>query len=460
MVKYTLLVCVLCFTNELNAQPEFLDSLKSELKKSQHDSVKCKTLDLLIESEYDDAIWPKYNKQMLTLVNKNLKKQPTGKQKLFFLKYKARALTNQSLVYSMQGNVPLALESVKQSLKIQKELKDDVGIGVALNNIGGIYMDMNNFADALKYHIEALNIRLKIKDSLGMAQSYSNLGVIYNREKDKKKGLEYYRKALIIRMQLRDKFGATATLNNIGFVYRDLANAETNKELKDQYTDTALMYYSKNLEIEKSINNKRGICYSYHNIASIYLIKKDIAKAKSFEKEALKIAFELNYPEPIMHTTQQMSAIMEKEGNTTEAFKLYKVYIKMRDSLNSEEAKRAGIQNKLQYEYDKKATADSVKRVEEKKLMVAEKQSEKFQRFVLYGGLGLTFLFAMFMLNRFSLVRKQRNLILEQKQEVEMQKHMVDEKQKEILDSIHYAKRIQEALMPPAKSIEKTINEL
>lgn len=63
-------------------------------------------------------------------------------------------------------------------------------------------------------------------------------------------------------------------------------------------------------------------------------------------------------------------------------------------------------------------------------------------------------------MNRFRLVRKQRNLIQEQKQEVEMQKHMVDEKQKEILDSIHYAKRIQEALLPTAKSIEKTINEL
>jgi hypothetical protein len=37
---------------------------------------------------------------------------------------------------------------------------------------------------------------------------------------------------------------------------------------------------------------------------------------------------------------------------------------------------------------------------------------------------------------------------------------MVDEKQKEILDSIHYAKRIQTALLPNEKYIDKTLTQL
>ena len=40
------------------------------------------------------------------------------------------------------------------------------------------------------------------------------------------------------------------------------------------------------------------------------------------------------------------------------------------------------------------------------------------------------------------------------------QKHLVDEKQKEILDSIHYAKRIQTALMPSEKYIDKCLKQL
>ena len=51
-----------------------------------------------------------------------------------------------------------------------------------------------------------------------------------------------------------------------------------------------------------------------------------------------------------------------------------------------------------------------------------------------------------------------------QKQKVNLiiskQKELVEEKQREILDSIHYAKRIQQSLLPTEKYIDKNINRL
>ena len=44
--------------------------------------------------------------------------------------------------------------------------------------------------------------------------------------------------------------------------------------------------------------------------------------------------------------------------------------------------------------------------------------------------------------------------------EVETQKQKVEEKQKEILDSIQYAKRIQVSLLPTEKYIDKTLKRL
>lgn len=55
--------------------------------------------------------------------------------------------------------------------------------------------------------------------------------------------------------------------------------------------------------------------------------------------------------------------------------------------------------------------------------------------------------------------RKANKLLLEQKSEIEKQKHLVDEKQKEILDSINYAKRIQTALMANSKIMTANLNE-
>ena len=48
----------------------------------------------------------------------------------------------------------------------------------------------------------------------------------------------------------------------------------------------------------------------------------------------------------------------------------------------------------------------------------------------------------------------------QQKQIIELQKELVEEKQLEILDSIHYAKRIQDSLLPTDKYIDKNINRL
>lgn len=75
----------------------------------------------------------------------------------------------------------------------------------------------------------------------------------------------------------------------------------------------------------------------------------------------------------------------------------------------------------------------------------------------------LVFLVLVFFVIRSNYLRKQTNktllqqkeIIESQKTEVETQKHLVEEKQKEIIDSISYAKRLQEAILPPQEFINK-----
>ena len=65
----------------------------------------------------------------------------------------------------------------------------------------------------------------------------------------------------------------------------------------------------------------------------------------------------------------------------------------------------------------------------------------------------MVFFFTMFVLRTLSLTRKQKAII-------EKQKELVEEKNNEILASIRYAKRIQDALMTSQKYIERNINRL
>lgn len=57
------------------------------------------------------------------------------------------------------------------------------------------------------------------------------------------------------------------------------------------------------------------------------------------------------------------------------------------------------------------------------------------------------------------LVAERTKEVVEQKDEAELQRKIVEEKNKEILDSIQYAKRIQSAILPPNKLVKSYLND-
>ena len=74
----------------------------------------------------------------------------------------------------------------------------------------------------------------------------------------------------------------------------------------------------------------------------------------------------------------------------------------------------------------------------------------------------IVFVFSIFLFRRFKITQKQKHIISLQKDEVfrqktivEEQKHQVEEHQKEIIDSINYAKRIQYALLASEDLLRK-----
>lgn len=136
-----------------------------------------------------------------------------------------------------------------------------------------------------------------------------------------------------------------------------------------------------------------------------------------------------------------LAEIESSRGNYKEAFEHYKQYIIYRDSLSNETTRKASIKSQLKYEFEKKEAV--IKEQQEKERMVAEEKS-RVQKIVIASvivGLLLVIVFAFFIFRSLKVARYQ--------------KHIIEEKQKEILDSIHYARRIQTSLLPTEKYIVK-----
>ena len=122
------------------------------------------------------------------------------------------------------------------------------------------------------------------------------------------------------------------------------------------------------------------------------------------------------------------------QKNYKNAFEMHKQFVIMRDSVFSSQTKKAAIKSQLRYDFEKKAAADSVKVMEEKKITDLQLKQEETTRYGLYIGLALVIIFAGFMFNRFKITQRQRNIISQQK-------HIVEEKQKEI-DTLYGEKKV------------------
>jgi len=86
-----------------------------------------------------------------------------------------------------------------------------------------------------------------------------------------------------------------------------------------------------------------------------------------------------------------------------------------------------------------------------------EKQKRKFITYSFTAGSILLVVIAFLIYRRFINARRQKHLIEEQKQQVELAYHKLDEKNTEVMDSIKYAKRIQKAILPSDKTLDSNL---
>ena len=420
----------------------------------------------------------------------------------------AICLNNIGVIYNQEGDIAKALQYYSKSLKIQEEIKDKHGMAYSLKSIGAIYHGQGDIPKALDYYHKSLKIREEIKDSKGIAQSLESLGVIYEELGDIPKALDCYQKSLKRNEEVNDKVGIGYNLNAIGVIYsKQGLEKKIGTSERDSLLAVALDYYNKSLKIREEIQDKQGIALSLKSIGLMYKNKSNMAKAleyflkslkiheeindklgttytlnyvanamfelgnsgsaQDFALRSLKTAKELGYPQNIRNAAKTLKRIYEKNKNFKEALEMYELEIQMNDSINNTETKKASIKKEFQYEYEKKAAADSVKNAEEQKVknalltaQQAQLTQEKTQRWALYGGLVLVIAFLGFVFNRFRVTQKQKVIIEQQKVLVDNAFSHLEEKNKEVMDSIHYAKRIQTALLTSEKYIERKLNEL
>jgi tetratricopeptide (TPR) repeat protein len=398
-----------------------------------------------------------YLKDDFNNANKYYSKSLIEYKKIKNLNGEAVVLNNLGNISKEQGNFVKAIDYYTTSLRIDEKLNNQSEIASCLNNIGILYANENEYELAINYYKRSVNIRRKIKDFKGLASPINNLGNIYEYQKQYYKAIKYYRISYELEKKFNNKIGELTSLINIASVY---------KQIGDLNKNNSKIFYQKSEDLTKKvitslkhIGNNNLTAFSYINLASIYLKQNQIENSIKNGEIALKRAKISGSVKYIKESSEILYISYRENKEYDKSLVMHELFVKMNDSIFNAKNQDEIIRQEYKYKYDKQLEADSLIKVKEKEISEVQLKQEKTKKIALVSGLLLMLIFLVLMYNRYKVTFKQKEIISKKEQETNRQKVLLETKNKEITDSINYAKRIQAAILPAPKIVKEYLKD-
>jgi len=422
---------------------KFVDSCLTEYQNAANDTLRITAVMGIVNNIWNNDVWPLYNRYVMYRIVNSLPHDKGKNEIRFIKKILAETINNEGFYYRNIGNIPIALEYYHESLKILEELQDTISMTYLYNNLGAIYQHQETYDLSLDYHKKALEMKEMIGDSAGTTVTYMNIGVIYQRLDSLQLAGEFFQKALDVALKYNDIRAASRGYYNLGFLYVE----------QDSF-EKAKTYYQKSLEGFESYNDKEGISMTSSGLGTLAYKMGNFADAKKYAEYGLQFANQLGNPDLIRGNATVLYVLAKNSGDWKTALEMRNLEIQMRDSLANSKNIKMSADAEAKYEYEKKQVIQDIEHQaeieKEQSIAAEEKKRQNTILIAVSGGLGVVILFSFFLNNRIRVARKQKKII-------ERQKHEVEEKNKEILDSIRYAKRIQNAILPSMDAMQREL---
>jgi serine phosphatase RsbU (regulator of sigma subunit) len=410
----------------------------------------------------------------------------------------AFSYNNLGNIYISMGNLNEAIVYYTEGLKILEEHKIEKKAAIFYGNIGNIYIKLKMYDKALEYIKKGLEIKKRLGDK-NIINNIFSISNVYKAQEKFKEAEPYLTEAYALldttnpaHYKLR-----ILILNGLGSCYREMKQYDRSLECykrsesliaKDdlerlaplysalavlyeyqKQNRLALAYEFKTFEIAKKRNDLEDLAMCYRNFVVLYSHLNVSDSAKTFFTKYIDMNDSIHKMQNAQYA-MELGTKYETEKKESQIKLLAKDKelqdLKIMEQLNEITTKEIEASRKeseiklLNQDKDLKAIllqqeimSKQKKEKENELLNVANKlslQTIEQQRTITYfiiAGLILASGFAFFIFRGLKMQRKANQIISLQKLEVEHQKHLVEEKQKEIIDSINYAKRIQTTLL-------------
>lgn len=360
---------------------------------------------------------------------------------------------NIATVHRDLGNFKEGLKYYSIALELRKQTENKVAEALTLSAIAGLYKNQKLYSHAIDFYTQALTMQIEIGNKADVATLYERLGIVYKDTLLYEQAYEYYSKANAIYTDLLNKKAQARVYTYIGNLCREqLKFHEAYKQYIQAYT------------IQEQLLDTKGMAYTRSNMAEMFEKQNLEIDAIHYYETALDLAQTTHEKVLIESISYKLYQLYKSQGGFAKSLRFFELHNAIKDTL----AHDKNIQRITELEFE--SNIKLLEKVNEnQELKLREEQSKIAQQqlyLIIVIIVALLILgFSILLYRQFNQKKQAYNLLSQNRKELENtylqleSTHiLLQEKTQKLTDSINYATRIQQAILPTHKTIKETFN--
>jgi serine phosphatase RsbU (regulator of sigma subunit) len=422
---------------------ESADSLWKETEKAKHDTVKIRLYNdiawLLMYSVPDSSI--RILNRACQLADKNR-----------FHHGRIYCLYGLSRAYWVKSDFPTSMRYALDGMALCDSTANRTEKIKYLNMLGLIYYEMSYHDKAIDMFNSAHHLSLNTGDSSMLSRILGNLGDLYFNDSDTAKAYHYYIQALEISKSRNDDINSSTNYLAIGQIYREQGRYSLAEE-----------YLTEGLRLAEKVHDKQNISQCLSALAVLYKKTGNTSKYREYSEKALDVAQSVGDLASVYESAFILYEFYREKEDFREALRYYLIADAADDSMfNSYQNDEL---NRLQHSFE------ITKRQATIEILSKDKELAELRSVLFASGSALFLLLGIVIFRSRQKARRANSLLEKQKKEIEtqrdeisaqrdivtQQKQHIEKIYTSLTDSIHYAEKIQTAVLPDFNSLKEKI---
>lgn len=327
-----------------------------------------------------------------------------------------------------------------KALKIFEYNRSYKGQAETFSLLANLNLEQNLFENSLDFNFKALAIYNETGNLTEKALVFDHIGITYQRMQNYDRAVDYLTQSLKIKTELDDPILISDSYNKMADLYED------QKDISK-----AIIFHFKSIKIREDLDDNEALSEAYVSLARLYYHNKQYDKAIETANKAFISAEKTGDTWLQKESAKILAESNQKQGNFKEGYFFFETYSNIKDSLYSQQQSQQIARLETIYQNEKKEKEIAVLN-KEKQLQDFEIHKQSIQRNILVFSIIVMLVIFLFIYRAYHLKSKAGTLL-------EEQKALIEKKNKDIVSSLNYAKRIQDSILPKTSRLNDMVSD-